>query len=114
MKLDWQLTIVNLHPNLTTSPEPHGWCHSLLLSWHTVLDSHENLPAPACKSREDAWPEVPGWVDGVARVEAHRQADDQHHEAYSEGLQAWRDRTVAWIDYGQDAHDQRRRPNDLR
>lgn len=86
--------------------------NNILLVW--LLDSRENLPAPACKSREDARSEVPGWVDGVARVEAHRQADDQHHEAYSERLQAWRDQTVVWINYGQDAHDQRRRPNDLR
>ena len=86
----------------------------MLLTWHTVLDSRENLSAPACKCREGARSEVPGWVDGVARVEAHRQADDQHHKAYGEGLQALRDRIVVWIDYGQDAYDQRRRPNNLR
>lgn len=48
--------------------------------------SRKNFSTPACKSREDSRSQVPGWVDSVARVEAHRQANDQHHEAHSECL----------------------------
>lgn len=79
-----------------------------------LLYSRENFSTPACKSCEDARSQVPGWVDSIARVEAHRQANDQHHEAYSEWLQTSWDWIVVGVNYGQDAHDQCSCSNHLR
>lgn len=84
---------------------PYSWGAGLKQS-RTALYSRENLRTPACESREEARSQVPGRVDSIAGVEAHGQADDQHHEADSEGLQTSRDWVVVWVDYGQDAHDQ--------
>lgn len=80
---------------------------------HEMEDSRKNVCAPASHSGEDAWSQVPGRVDGIAGVEAHRQSNDQDHEAHGEGLQAWRNRVVVWVHNSQDTHDQRRCANDL-
>ena len=66
--------------------------------------SREHAAAPARQRREEAWPQVPGGVHGIARVEAHGEADHQHHQAHREGLQARRDRAVVGVHDGQDTH----------
>lgn len=73
----------------------------------------ENFTPPTCQCREDARPQIPGRVDSVATVEAHRQADDEHHQAHSERLQASRDWLVVRVDDGQDTEDERGRPDHL-
>lgn len=78
------------------------------------VDLREDAGSPACHGCEDSRAEVSGWVDGVARVEAHRQANDQNHEANSEGLQSLRDGVVVRIHDGQDANDERGCADDLR
>lgn len=80
---------------------------------HFAANSRENFAPPACQSREDARPQIPGRVDSVAAVEAHRQADDKHRQAHSERLQASGDWVVVRADGGQDAEDQRGRPDHL-
>lgn len=70
------------------------------------MDSREDLTTPASQSREDAWSEVPSWIDSITWVEAHRQADDQHHKAHSEGFQASGDWVVIRVHYSQDTHNQ--------
>lgn len=77
------------------------------------LNSRENFTPPACQSREDARPQIPGRVDSVAAVEAHRQADDEHRQSHGERLQASGDRVVVRAGGGQDAKDQRGRPDHL-
>ena len=76
-------------------------------------DSREDLHAPASHRSEDTWPQIPGWVDGVARVKAHRQSNDQNHKAHSEGLKPLGYGVVVWIHNGQDAYDQGCRSNEL-
>lgn len=75
--------------------------------------SRENFVPPTCQRREDARPQIPGRVDSVAAVEAHGQADDDHHQAHSQRLQASRDWVVVRVYDGQDTEDQRGRPDNL-
>lgn len=77
------------------------------------VDLREDASSPACYRSEESRAEVSGWVDGVAGVKAHRQADDQDHEAHSEGLQSLRDGVVVRIHDSQDANDERGRSDDL-
>lgn len=90
-----------------------NWTLHTINSQNIAVYSHENFAPPACKSREDARPQVPGRVDSVATVEAHGQADDQHHQAHSECLQISGDWIVVGVDDGQDAQYQRRCSNHL-
>lgn len=77
------------------------------------LHSREDFGAPASNSGEKAGAEVPGRVDGVARVEAHGGADDQDHQAHSEGLQASGDGVVVGVNNGQHTHDEGSCANEL-
>lgn len=76
---------------------------------HFAVHSRENLAPPPCQCREDARPQIPGGVDSVAAVEAHGQADDEHHQAHCKRLQASRDWMVVRVNDGQDTEDQRGR-----
>jgi len=77
------------------------------------LRLRENFAAPPGDGGEKTWSEVSGGIDGIAGVEAHRQADDQNHKSHSEGLQSLGDGVVVWIHNSQNAHDQRRCADDL-
>lgn len=76
-------------------------------------NSPEDLHAPARHGSENTWAQVPGWVDSIARVEAHGQADDQDYEAHGEGLESLGDGVVVRIHNGQDAYDQGCRSDEL-
>lgn len=83
-------------------------------TWFDVLvDLREDTRPPACDRCEEPWAEVSGWVDSVARVKAHGQANDQNHEADSEGLQSLRDGVVVRIHDSQDANYERGCSDDL-
>lgn len=74
----------------------------------------ENVKAPPSHWCKKTWPKVPGRVNGVARVEAHGQSNDQNHKAHSEGLQSLGDGVVVGIHDSQNANNKRRCANDLR
>lgn len=74
----------------------------------------ENTGSPASHSGEKSRAKVSGGVNGVAGIEAHRQADDQDHKSNSEGLQSLGDGVVVWIHDSQDADDECSCANDLR
>lgn len=73
----------------------------------------EDFYPPAGQCGKKTRSEVSGGIDCVARVETHRQADDQNHKAHSEGLQSLWDGIIVGIDDGQDTNDQCRRANNL-
>lgn len=77
------------------------------------VDLREDTGSPACYRCEDSWAEVSGWVDGVAGVKAHGQANDQNHKANGEGLQSLRDGVVVRIHDSQDANYERGCSDDL-
>ena len=66
----------------------------------------ENCAAPASHSGENTWPDVSGRVDSIARVEAHRQSNDQNHKSHSEGLQTLGDGVVVWIHNSQNTNNE--------
>ena len=57
----------------------------------------EHLTPPASQSSEKTWADVSGRIDGIARIKAHRQADDQNDKPHGEGLQPLGDGVVVWI-----------------
>lgn len=69
-------------------------------------DLREHLRAPAGNGSEKAWSQVTSWVDGVARVETHGEADHQDSKAHGEGLQALGDGVVVGVHNSQDTHYQ--------
>lgn len=76
-------------------------------------DLREHLRAPACNGGEEAWSQVTCWVDGIAGVEAHGQANHQDSKAHGEGLQALGDGVVVGVHNSQDAHYQSSSANGL-
>lgn len=78
------------------------------------LNLRENVGAPPSYRCKNTGPKVPGGVNGITRVEAHGQSNDQNHKAHSEGLQSLGDGVVVGIHDSQNANDERRRANDLR
>lgn len=83
------------------------------MGWIFFVDLREDARSPACYSSEESRAEVSGWVDSVARVKAHRKANDQDHKANSEGLQSLRDGVVVRIHDSQDANYERGSSDDL-
>lgn len=77
------------------------------------LHSREDFGAPASNGGEKAGTKVPGGIDGVARVETHGGADNQDHQAHSEGLQASGDGVVVGVNNGQHTHDEGGGANEL-
>lgn len=69
--------------------------------------SREDFRAPACDGGEETGTKISGRVDSVAGVEAHGSANDQDHQAHSEGLQASGDRVVVGVHNGQHTHNER-------
>lgn len=69
-------------------------------------DLREHLWAPAGNGSEEARSQVTRWVDSVAGVETHGEADHQNSKAHSEGLQALGDGVVVGVHNSQDTHYQ--------
>lgn len=68
--------------------------------------SHENIISPADKEGEQTRPEIPGRVDGVATVGAHRDADNQHYWSHEGRLETVGDINVPLVPERQDAQQQ--------
>ena len=58
--------------------------------------------APTSHGGENSWSQIPGWVDGVAAVEAKRGANDEHDQTNHDRCHALVGRIVVLVYDGKD------------
>lgn len=67
----------------------------------------ENICSPADEVREESGSDVPGGVDGVAAVGAHRDPNNKHGCSHQHGLKSVREGGVPLVPESQDTQQQR-------
>ncbi len=77
------------------------------------LNSHKDVCTPSCHGREYPGGKVPGWVDGIARVEHERSSHSPQEKSNQEWLHASLGLRVRGVTDGEYAQEKEKRANHL-